>query len=72
MASNLFRAAPAAAPSSVASPCVSVCKIDAASGWCEGCKRTIDEIAHWARYSDAQKRAVLAALPARHSGTATG
>ena len=31
----------------VASPCNSVCRMDAASGWCEGCLRTLDEIADW-------------------------
>ena len=49
----------------VASPCVDVCRMDAASGYCEGCRRSIDEIASWSSYSAAQKRAVLALLPAR-------
>ena len=31
----------------VPSPCVSVCRIDPASGLCVGCLRTIDEIANW-------------------------
>lgn len=42
----------------VASPCISVCRMDPASGLCEGCARTIDEIANWSRYSDADKNAV--------------
>lgn len=29
------------------SPCISVCRIDPADGLCEGCLRTIDEIANW-------------------------
>lgn len=49
----------------IASPCVNVCKIDAASGLCEGCQRSIDEIASWSVYSAAEKRALLALLPAR-------
>lgn len=49
----------------VASPCINVCRMDAASGYCEGCRRSIDEIAAWSSYSAAQKRAVLAQLPAR-------
>ncbi len=49
----------------VASPCVDVCRMDAASGYCEGCRRSIDEIASWSSYSAAQKRAVLVQLPAR-------
>jgi predicted Fe-S protein YdhL (DUF1289 family) len=49
----------------VASPCVNICRMDAKSGYCEGCRRSIDEIASWSSYSAAQKRAVLAQLPAR-------
>ena len=36
-------------PATVASPCVNVCRMHAGSGWCEGCLRTIDEIAAWSR-----------------------
>ena len=49
----------------VASPCVNVCRMDAASGYCEGCGRKLDEIASWSIYTAAEKRAVLALLPAR-------
>jgi predicted Fe-S protein YdhL (DUF1289 family) len=35
------------------------------TGLCEGCLRTLDEIAAWSVMSDAEKRAVLAQLPAR-------
>ncbi|MBP6903036.1 MAG: DUF1289 domain-containing protein [Burkholderiaceae bacterium] len=49
----------------VASPCVSICRMDAASGWCEGCLRTLDEIAGWSRMDDAAKRAVWQLLPER-------
>ena len=67
---NLFVAVPAAAAAAgVASPCVSVCRMNEASGLCEGCFRTIDEIAHWGLYDDDEKRAVLAALPARRTAT---
>ena len=51
--------------SGVASPCVNVCRIDERSGWCEGCLRTIDEIAAWSVLADDAKRAVLAALVQR-------
>lgn len=57
-----------AATSAVASPCVDVCRMNAASGLCEGCLRTIDEIASWSAYDDATRRAVLALLPARRAG----
>ncbi|ABM96305.1 DUF1289 domain-containing protein [Methylibium petroleiphilum] len=49
----------------VASPCIDICRIDAASGWCEGCYRTIDEIAAWSRLDDAGKRAVWLQLDVR-------
>jgi len=53
---------------SVASPCIDVCRMNAATGLCEGCLRTIDEIASWSAYDDATRRAVLALLPARRAG----
>ncbi|MBI5277546.1 MAG: DUF1289 domain-containing protein [Burkholderiales bacterium] len=42
----------------VPSPCMSVCRMDAASGICEGCLRTLDEIAAWSVLDDSQKREV--------------
>jgi len=47
------------------SPCISVCQMDAASGLCRGCLRTLDEIATWARADEAAKRQIWAALGAR-------
>jgi predicted Fe-S protein YdhL (DUF1289 family) len=49
----------------VPSPCINVCRMDAASGCCEGCLRTLAEIAAWGSLSDEDKRAVWLALPAR-------
>jgi predicted Fe-S protein YdhL (DUF1289 family) len=49
----------------VPSPCISVCRIDPATGWCEGCLRTIDEIAHWGVFDDDERLAVLAELQQR-------
>ena len=40
------------------SPCISVCRMDAASGMCEGCMRTLDEIAAWGMMDSHEKRAV--------------
>ncbi len=56
---------PAASGTPVPSPCINVCKMDAASGWCAGCLRTLDEIAGWAALDDSARRAVWAQLPAR-------
>ncbi|HQC98447.1 MAG TPA: DUF1289 domain-containing protein [Aquabacterium sp.] len=49
----------------VASPCVSICRMDSATGWCEGCLRTLDEIAAWGSLDDLARLAVLRHLPAR-------
>jgi predicted Fe-S protein YdhL (DUF1289 family) len=49
----------------VPSPCNSVCRIAESTGVCEGCFRTIDEIAAWSRLDDAGKRAVWDRLAAR-------
>jgi uncharacterized protein len=48
-----------------ASPCISVCRMDEATGWCEGCLRTIDEIATWSLLDDEERRAVYLALSQR-------
>ena len=49
----------------VPSPCTNVCRIDGGTGWCEGCRRTVDEITRWPLASDAERLAILAELPAR-------
>lgn len=51
--------------SPVPSPCINVCRMDAASGYCEGCLRTIDEIAAWSQADDVTRRHIWAQLPAR-------
>lgn len=47
-----------AAGDDVPSPCISVCRIGADSGLCEGCFRTLDEISGWSRAGPMAKRAV--------------
>lgn len=49
------------------SPCILVCSIDDATGYCFGCGRTRQEIGDWMQYSAEERRAVMAALPARLS-----
>lgn len=46
----------------VPSPCISVCRINGATGLCEGCWRTLDEIVAWSRATEDEKRAVWDAL----------
>lgn len=42
----------------VPSPCISICRMSAASGLCEGCLRTLDEIAAWSTLGDDDKRGI--------------
>jgi uncharacterized protein len=44
--------------SDVPSPCVSVCRMNADTQWCEGCFRTLEEIAIWSRMEEDGKREV--------------
>lgn len=47
------------------SPCTGVCRIDAETGWCKGCARTLDEIADWPILSVREKDALLIRLEER-------
>jgi len=49
----------------VPSPCQSVCVMHPTTGWCEGCMRTLDEIAAWSRMDNPAKLAVWSQLPQR-------
>ena len=54
----------------VPSPCVEICTLDPETGECLGCGRTVEEIAGWLTFSNAQKRAVwerLSGQPRPHS-----
>ncbi|GAA4415130.1 DUF1289 domain-containing protein [Quisquiliibacterium transsilvanicum] len=54
-------------PGPVPSPCISICRMDAQTGLCEGCLRTLDEIADWGAMPDARRRTVLEAVDARRA-----
>ncbi len=62
---------PASSAAGVPSPCISVCRIDEASGLCVGCLRTLDEIATWSVLDDDGRRDVLAAIERRRARLAT-
>ena len=47
------------------SPCVGVCTLDQATGWCLGCGRSGDEVARWIAMSEAERLACWAELPRR-------
>lgn len=51
----------------VKSPCSNVCRMHAPTGFCEGCARTIAEIAAWSKADDATRLAILARLPERRA-----
>lgn len=51
----------------VPSPCISVCRMNARSGLCEGCLRTIGEIAAWSTMDDTTKRAVWQLIERRQA-----
>jgi hypothetical protein len=46
-------------------PCILVCSIDMATGYCFGCGRTRDEIAGWMSYSDDERHGIMQLLPER-------
>lgn len=58
---------PSASGLQVASPCINVCRMDAASGLCLGCARSLDEIAAWSQASPAQRQAIVQQLPQRRA-----
>lgn len=43
----------------IKSPCIKVCEIDANSGYCKGCYRTIDEISEWMFLTEKEKMNIL-------------
>lgn len=49
----------------IESPCVKVCVVHPATGFCLGCHRTAEEIATWPGMTAEARRAVMAALPGR-------
>ena len=51
----------------VPSPCTQVCTIDAATGQCAGCLRTIEEIAAWGALDDASKLIVWQRIEVRRA-----
>lgn len=49
----------------IKSPCVKICVVDPATGWCEGCFRTLQEIGGWMRFSPEERDRIMAALRER-------
>ncbi|MFZ4601582.1 MAG: DUF1289 domain-containing protein [Caulobacterales bacterium] len=49
----------------VSTPCIKVCAIEAATSLCAGCGRSLREIGGWTRMTEAERKTVMAQLPAR-------
>ena len=47
------------------SPCLHLCRLDAARKACRDCGRTLDEIARWTSMSDEERRTIMAGLAKR-------
>ena len=56
----------------VASPCINICVIDAGSGLCAGCGRTLAEIAAWSGLEPGERRRIMAELAARRARSGSG
>jgi len=51
----------------ILSPCIGICVLDQ-QGLCEGCHRSVHEIASWSAYSDDQRAHIMdSILPGRES-----
>ena len=47
------------------SPCVSICKLNKSTGFCEGCYRTENEIALWSSMNNDERLSLLPILRER-------
>ena len=47
------------------SPCIRICTINPQTKYCDGCYRTLPEVAKWTRFTEGERDAILADLPVR-------
>lgn len=52
-------------PAMLPSPCVGICRLDDATGWCLGCARDADELGRWRDLSPAAQERIWTDLPRR-------
>lgn len=52
-------------PPKIASPCISICTMDAEDAICLGCHRTAEEIRDWKTMGQAQREQIWAQLAQR-------
>ncbi|SHM07361.1 DUF1289 domain-containing protein [Vreelandella subglaciescola] len=60
---------PGTLPERPLSPCVQICQIHQPSQTCQGCGRTLDEIACWSQMTEAEKAPVWERLEAEGHAT---
>lgn len=53
-------------------PCIHVCVIEPGSGLCEGCGRSLEEIARWSQLTDGERMRIMRALPERRQQARLG
>ena len=56
-------------PVYVNSPCISLCVMDADTGYCLGCFRTKEEIAYWARLPVDERAEIIHQLERRRQSS---
>lgn len=49
----------------IVSPCIGVCAINDANGFCHGCYRTVEEIREWWNMTDQEREKVMGTLDQR-------
>ena len=49
----------------IVSPCIGVCAINDANGFCQGCYRTVEEIREWWNMTDEEREKVMGTLDQR-------
>jgi len=57
--------------SMIETPCIKICVIDQDTSLCQGCGRSLEEIARWGSFSDEQRRQIMKQLKARILSTET-
>ncbi|MFA6968781.1 DUF1289 domain-containing protein [Bosea sp. (in: a-proteobacteria)] len=53
----------------ISSPCIKACMLDPVSKLCEGCGRSMAEIARWGSLSEAERLAIMARLQERQAAS---
>lgn len=49
----------------ISTPCIKVCAVSGMTNQCIGCGRSLQEIARWGSINEAERKTIMAELPAR-------